>query len=391
MRSASKSNRRPIAGAADLRSLALQAALVLGIVALAWFLIDTTLANLRARGITTGFAFLFRPINMPIAHSWLEFVPGIHTYARALLIGILNTLTVSFIVIVAATVAGTLIGIARLSPNWLLARVCGAYVEMIRNVPVLLQLVFWYQMLLQLPSPRNAITVVEGLYISNRGIRYPTLIEAQGGGLALGAFALGCAVLVALVYLRNRFGSERLKSRSFLPAGVLLLAIGPAAVLYLSGTRISPDVPELRGFNFVGGSSLAPELSALVIGLSIYASAFVAEIVRAGILGVPKGQWEAAESLGLSRVKTLRKIVLPQALRIIVPPLTSEYLGITKNSSLAVAVGYPDLVAIVNTMISDTGQAVEGIAIIMAAFLTISLAVSALMNWYNRSVALVTR
>jgi general L-amino acid transport system permease protein len=391
MRLAFKSSQGPTAGAVNLRSLVLQATLVLGITALAWFLIDTTLANLRARGITTGFAFLFRPVNMPIAHSWLEFAPGIHTYARALVVGFLNTLTVSFIVIVVSTVAGTLIGIARLSPNWLLARTCGGYVELIRNVPVLLQLVFWYQMLLQLPGPRNAIMVAEGLYISNRGIRYPTFIETQGGDLALGAFALGCAILVALAYLRNRFGSEHTKTRSLFPAGVFLLATVPAAVLYFSGTHISPDVPALRGFNFVGGSSLAPELSALVIGLSIYASAFVAEIVRAGILGVPKGQWEASESLGLSRTQTMRKIVLPQAMRIIVPPLTSEYLGITKNSSLAVAVGYPDLVAIVNTMISDTGQAVEGIAIIMAAFLTISLAVSALMNWYNRSVALVTR
>jgi general L-amino acid transport system permease protein len=387
MSKGSKASHRHATGTIDLRSLALQAALVLAIASLAWFLIDTTLANLQARGITTGFAFLFRPVNMPLAHSWLEFLPGIHTYGRALVIGFLNTLTVSFIVIVVSTIAGTLIGIARLSPNWLLARTCGAYVEIVRNVPVLLQLVFWYQMLLQLPPPRNAIMVAEGLYISNRGIRYPGLIEIQGGGAAFGAFALGCALLVALAYRRSRIGGEH----SLVPAALVFLVAIPTAVLVASGTHVAADIPALRGFNFVGGSSLTPELSALVIGLSIYASAFVAEIVRAGILGVPQGQWEAAESLGLSRVQTLRKIILPQALRIIVPPLTSEYLGITKNSSLAVAVGYPDLVAIINTMISDTGQAVEGIAIIMAAFLTISLAVSALMNWYNRSVALVTR
>lgn len=375
--------------AIDLRSLAVQAVLVLGIAALAWFLIDTTLANLRARGITTGFAFLFRPVNMPIAHSWLAFVPGLHTYGRALFIGFLNTLTVSAVVIAVSTVFGTLIGIARLSPNWLLARTCGAYVEVVRNVPVLLQLVFWYQMLLQLPAPRGAIRLVEGLYISNRGIRYPTFIEIQGGGLAVGAFLLGFALLVAAAWLRRR--GDRIRNLSLVPAGLVLLVAVPIAVLFASGTHFAPDIPEMRGFNFAGGGTLTPELSALVIGLSIYASAFVAEIVRAGILGVPRGQWEAAESLGLGRAQTLRKIILPQALRIIVPPLTSEYLGITKNSSLAVAVGYPDLVAIINTMISDTGQAVEGIAIIMAAFLTISLSVSALMNWYNRSVALVAR
>jgi general L-amino acid transport system permease protein len=294
-------------------------------------------------------------------------------------------------VIAVSTVAGTMIGIARLSPNWLLSRTCGAYVEVIRNVPVLLQLVFWYQMLLQLPGPKNAIKLLDGLYVSNRGIRYPTWLDVQGGGIALGAFVLGCVVLGVLAHLRTKLADHDAKPRSlFWPGAVLLIAL-PAAVLYFSGTRLAPDIPELRGFNFVGGSSLTPELAALVIGLSIYTTAFIAEIVRAGILAVPQGQWEAADSLGLSRARTFRKIILPQALRIIVPPLTSEYLGITKNSSLAVAVGYPDLVAIMNTIISDTGQAVEGIAIIMAAFLTISLAVSALMNWYNRSVALVAR
>lgn len=376
---------------ADLRSLVFQGAVILGVAVLGWFLIETTLANLRARGITTGFAFLFRPINMPIAHSWLEFVPGFHTYGRAVVVGFLNTLTVSFFVIVVSTIAGTLLGIARLSPNWLLARTCGAYVEVIRNVPVLLQLVFWYQMLLQLPSPRNAIMIAEGLYISNRGVRYPSFIETQGGGAAVAAFALGGGLLVAIAWLRNRRTMAAQPKRSLAPAALLLLVAVPLGVLIVSGTRFVVDSPALRGFNFVGGSSLTPELAALVIGLSIYASAFVAEIVRAGIIGVPQGQWEAAESLGLSRFQTLRKVVLPQALRIIIPPLTSEYLGITKNSSLAVAVGYPDLVAIINTIISDTGQAVEGIAMIMAAFLTISLSVSALMNWYNRSVALVTR
>lgn len=391
MGSASKSSANGIGRAVDLRSLVLQAMLVLGVVALAWFLIDTTLSNLRARGITTGFAFLSRPINMPIAHSWLEFLPGVHTYGRALVIGFLNTLTVSFVVIVVSTVLGTLIGIARLSPNWLLSRTCGAYVEVIRNIPVLLQLVFWYQMLLQLPGPRNAVKVVDGLYISNRGVRYPTLFEVQGGGLAVGAFVLGCVALFFLARAHKRRAQESEKQRSLFWPGMILLVGLPVATLWLSGTVIAPDVPELRGFNFVGGASLTPELSALVIGLSIYTSAFVAEIVRAGILAVPQGQWEAADSLGLSRAQTLRKIILPQALRIIVPPLTSEYLGITKNSSLAVAVGYPDLVAIMNTIISDTGQAVEGIAMIMAAFMTISLSVSALMNWYNRSVALVSR
>ncbi|MEO3388135.1 ABC transporter permease subunit [Mesorhizobium sp. CAU 1741] len=375
----------------SLRSLALQAGLILAIACLAWFLVATTLANLQARGISTGFAFLFRPVNMPIAHSWLEFAPGVHTYGRAIFIGFLNTLTVSFVVIIISTIAGVFVGISRLSPNWLLARTCGAYVEVVRNVPVLLQLVFWYQLLLQLPGPRNAITIVDGLYVSNRGIRYPTFLAVEGGSLAASALLIGSVLIASFAYLRSRSERSRLRNVALLPASIVLVVSVPLFILLVSGTHISPDIPEMKGFNFSGGSSLTPELSALVIGLSIYASAFVAEIVRAGILGVPKGQWEAAESLGLNRSQTMRKIVLPQALRIIVPPLTSEYLGITKNSSLAVAVGYPDLVAIINTMISDTGQAVESIAIIMAAFLTISLSVSALMNWYNRRVVLVTR
>jgi general L-amino acid transport system permease protein len=273
----------------------------------------------------------------------------------------------------------------------LLARTCGSYVELVRNVPVLLQLVFWYQMLLQLPPPRGAIRILDGFYVSNRGIRYPTIIETDAGGLAVLTVLVGGILLGLIASQSSKFVSERIRSMSVGPFALLLLLGIPCLVLWAFGTRVSLEIPELRGFNFVGGGALTPELAALVIGLSIYASAFVAEIVRAGVLGVPRGQWEAAETLGLTPLQTLRKIVLPQALRIIIPPLTSEYLGITKNSSLAVAVGYPDLVAIINTMISDTGQAVEGIAIIMLAFLTISLSVSALMNWYNRSVALVTR
>ena len=383
---------RPATGDGDgrttaerLRSLLVQALIVVSILAAAVFLFETTLANLRARGIATGFDFLFRPVNMPIAHSWLSFVPGISTYGRAIAIGFINTLWVSFVVIAISTVIGTIVGISRLSPNWLLSRACGAYVEAVRNVPVLLQLVFWYQLLLQLPPPREALRVAEGLYVSNRGIRYPTF-EPQAGLLVALALLAGGA-LVWLLFRRGEGAMHRLVARWALPVAMLL---GFAAIAVYGGAG-AWSIPELKGFNFRGGSSLTPELSALVIGLTFYSSAFVAEIVRAGIQGVPKGQWEAAESLGLRKAATLRKIVLPQALRIIVPPLASEYLGIIKNSSLAVAVGYPDLVAVVNTMISDTGQGVEGVAIIMLAFLAISVSVSLLMNWYNARVALITR
>ena len=372
-----------------LRSLLLQAAIVFTVFAVMIFLVRTTLDNLETRGITTGFGFLFRPLNMPIAHSWLPFLPGVDTYGRAIVIGIINTLWISLLVIVGSTAIGTFIGVARLSPNWLLSRSCGAYVEAIRNMPVLLQLVFWYQLLLQLPPPRSAPEPITGFFISNRGIRYPAAELDTGSVLALLTLAACIAAAVAITLRRQPAAGRSPGLRRLLLAALVLLP--PAAVFLATGADPQWSVPQQKGFGFHGGGTLAPELTALALGLTIYASSFIAEIVRAGIEGVPKGQWEAAGSLGIRRSTTLRKVVLPQALRIIVPPLASEYLGIIKNSSLAIAVGYPDLVAIVNTMISDTGQAVEGVAIIMAAFLVISMAMSALMNWYNARVALAER
>ncbi|WP_105009727.1 amino acid ABC transporter permease [Rhizobium leguminosarum] len=371
-------------------SIVVQMLLILAVGGIGWFLVATTLGNLESRGVSTGFAFLWRIVSMPIANSWIEFTPGVHTYARALLIGLLNTLTVSAAVIIVSTAVGTFFGIARLSPNLLLAKSCGAYVEAVRNVPVLLQLVFWYQLILQLPAPRAAFKLADGFFISNRGIRYPSV----GDGTAVGIAGLTLlVVIIAFIFAAGlqRKGKIRFGRLLSLPIFLILAICLPVAAVLLSGQVTVPDVPVLKGLNFRGGATLTPELSALVIGLSVYTSAFVAEIVRAGILGVPSGQREAAMALGLGPIVTLRKVIMPQALRIIIPPLSSEYLGVIKNSSLAVAVGYPDLFAIVNSMISDTGQAVEGVTIIILAFLTISLAVSALMNWYNRSVALVTR
>lgn len=369
-----------------LRVLAVQALIVAAIAGIAWFLIATTLSNLNARGITTGFAFLRTPLAQPINHSWLTFTPGVDTYGRALFIGFLNTLTVSAVVIVLSTILGTAIGLSRLSGNWLLSRTAGAYVEATRNVPVLVQLVFWYQLLLQLPPPRGALDLGAGVFVSNRGIRVPTILLDGHVWLPLAA---GIAAAIVLPPLLRRAGLSR--SGGMWTLRLLLVVVPPLAAIWLTGAAPALDWPHLQGLNFRGGAALTPELSALVIGLTAYTSAFIAEIVRAGIQGVPAGQWDAARSLGLHRGTTVRKVVMPQALRIIVPPLASEYLGVTKNSSLAVAVGYPDIVALVNVAISDTGQAIEGIVIIMLAFLTISLAVSAFMNWYNRRVALVSR
>jgi His/Glu/Gln/Arg/opine family amino acid ABC transporter permease subunit len=246
------------------------------------------------------------------------------SYARALVVGLTNTLAVSIIGVGIATVLGTFIGLSRLSRNFLLRNAAAAYVEFMRNVPLLVQLFFWYAVITEgMPGPREALSPFPGFFISNRGIFFPTF----------------------------------------------------------SG------VPELQGFNFAGGGAISPEFAALLIGLATYTAAFIAEIVRAGVLAVHRGQTEAARALGLSRAQTTRLIVLPQALRVIVPPLTSQYLNLTKNSSLAVAIGYPDLVSIANTTMNQTGQAIEGIAIIMAVYLTISLSISAFMNWYNARIA----
>jgi general L-amino acid transport system permease protein len=365
-----------------------QAFVLLSIGALIWFLVDTTVDNLQARGISTGFGFLWRVTSLPIPNTWLAYTAGTSTYGRAIAIGLLNTITVSVLVIVLATVLGTIIGVARLSSSWLMSRAAGAYVEAMRNVPVLLHLLFWYQLLLKLPGPRRAFNPFTGVFISNRGIRYPSLEPDAALVWALVALTTG-AIIAALLTRANRMHAERIgRRRRIWPLALLCIVLPPLAVWQLTDAALTVVMPELAGFDIRGGGAMTPELSALVIGLTTYASAFVAEIVRAGIQGVPRGQREAASALGLRMAPTLRLVVLPQALRIIVPPLTSEYLGIIKNSSLAVAVGYPDLVAIVNSTMSDTGQAIEGVAIIMLAFLAISLALSLFMNWYNARVVL---
>ena len=307
------------------RGLLLQAALAAALLCGLGFLAWTTAQNLEARKIASGFAFLWREAGFEIGETGFFAYGAADSYLRALAIGLANTLRVAALGVFLATALGALLGLARLAPNWLLARLAGAYVETVRNVPLLVQLFFWYALISEiLPAPAEALNPLAGVFLSNRGIFFP------------------------------------------LPG----------------------DVPALSGFNFTGGAALSPEFAALLIGLTTYTAGFIAEIVRAGILSVPRGQLEAARSLGLARGDALRWVVLPQALRLIVPPMTSQFLNLTKNSSLAVAIGYPDLVSIANTTINQTGQAIEGVAVIMAVFLTISLSISAFMNWYNRRVAL---
>jgi general L-amino acid transport system permease protein len=366
--------------------------LVIGVVVLlAWYLIGNTNRNLASRHIATGFGFLGRVAGIPIGESLIPYDPAVNTYGRALLIGVLNTLKVSVIGIVLATILGTLIGIGRLSRNLLLSRLTAFYVETLRDIPLLLQLLFWYALLHTLPAPRQSLRVGSAVFLSNRGIRLPLLEWQPAHSWAALAFVVG-AVGTWLWRRHCRARQERTGRRPPLwPAALGLLVALPAIVWVALGAPFRLDLPVLRGFNFQGGGSVSPEFFALLLGLVIYTAAYIAEIVRSGIQAVPQGQWEAGGSLGLHRGAVLRLIVLPQALRVIVPPMTSQYLNLAKNSSLAVAIGYQDVVSIANTTLNQTGQAIEGIAYIMAVYLTISLSISVFMNWYNARVALVER
>lgn len=356
----------------------------------AWFLISNTLHNLQVRNISTGFGFLDREAGFAIGETPIAYNPA-DTYGRAIWVGVLNTLRAAVLGIILATILGTIIGVGRLSKNWLIAKVCSAYVELMRNVPLLLQLFFWYALITEnMPGPRQAYNPLPGVFISNRGLKVPGL-EGSSMDWILGGLALA---IVATIVLAHWAKKRQEATGQIFPLGraALGLFIGLPIVGWLvSGASLTLNMPELKGFNFSGGLTMSPEFAALLAGLVIYTAAFIAEVVRSGIQSVNRGQWEAADSLGMSRARVLRLVILPQALRVIVPPMTSQYLNLTKNSSLAVAIGYPDIVSVVNTIMNQTGQAIEGILIIMAAYLTVSLSISIFMNWYNKRIALVER
>ena len=374
-----------------LRALLYQIVVAAAVGGLVWYLVSNTVANLAARNIATGFGFLDRQAGFGIGETLIPYSAA-DTYFRALLVGLVNTLRVSVLGIVLATIIGTIIGVARLSSNWLMARLAAGYVELFRNIPLLLQLFFWYAVITEiLPGPRQALQLLPGVFASNRGVRIPVPGESAAYDYAAAGFALAVLLAVVLhVWSRRR----RDAGRSPLPTGWFSLGLFvalPGLGWLVSGAPLVWDVPKLQGFNFTGGASLSPEFTALLLGLVIYTAAFIAEIVRSGILAIGRGQREAAQALGLTERQSLRLVILPQALRIIVPPLTSQYLNLTKNSTLAVAIGYPDLVSVAGTTLNQTGQAIEAIAIIMLVFLTISLSISLFMNWYNRRIALVER
>jgi general L-amino acid transport system permease protein len=388
-----KPTRAPIWNDPNARAIFYQVVIVGAVVALGWYLVHNTLENMARQGIAGGWGFLEREAAFEISpdEQMIPYSPA-DTYARAFLVGVLNTFRAAIVGIVFATLLGTVIGIARLSSNWIVRKLALLYVELFRNVPLLLQLFFWWAWLREAtPGPRQAWHLMPGVFLSNRGLVYPVPLHDPAYhwmGLAL---LVGIAATVALKRWAKRRQEATGQPFPTIWAGIGLVLGLPLVVFLLAGAPLAWSTPELKGFNFAGGSSITPEFTALVVGLVTYTAAFIAEIVRGGIQAVPWGQSEAAGAIGLTRTQALRLVILPQALRIIVPPMTSQYLNITKNSSLAVAIGYPDLVSIANTTINQTGQAVEGIALIMAIYLTISLSISLFMNWYNRWVALVER
>ena len=373
---------------ARFRAYLFQILLVAGVVLLAGYLVANTLANLGNRNINTGFAFLGSRAGFSIGETVIDFV-STDPYSRAILVGLLNTCKVSLLAIVASTVLGTVIGIARLSSNWILARFASIYVEAVRNVPLLLQLLVWYTLLTDaLPHNRHAWNPLSGVFISNRGLFCAWPVWDTGYLWAIAGAAIG---IVAAVVLGRAMERRRERTGETFPsvwAGLGIVAALSILGWGLGGVPTAMDVPVLNGLNYRGGQEITPEFLALGIGLSIYTAGYIAEIVRSGILSVPRGQPEAAATLGMRPSMTMSLIILPQALRVIVPPVTSWYLNTVKNSSLAVAIGYPDLVSVTNTAINQTGQAIEGIAIIMGAYLVLSLTISAFMNWYNKRIAL---
>ncbi len=375
----------------DKRAILYQIGTVLLVALLAWYLVSNITQNLERQSIATGFDFLNKDASFEIGETLIEYSAA-DKYSKALFVGFLNTLYVSFIGVVLTLILGTTIGVARLSSNWLLSKIAAIYIEVFQDIPILIQLFFWYAMFYEmLPHPRQALNPVDGLFICNRGIIFG--IPASHPAYQYMAVAL-ILVGIAIYFIKKWAKKRQEKSGKPFPVfmvSVLLIIGVPALTWLFSGAPTEMNVPALKGFNFKGGVSVSPEFMALLLGLVLYTAAFVAEVVRAGIQSVSKGQTEAAIAIGLKPAHVLNLVILPQALRVIIPPLTSQLLNLTKNSSLAVAIGYPDFVSVAGTAINQTGQAIEGIMLIMAVYLFFSLSTSAFMNWYNKRIALVER
>jgi general L-amino acid transport system permease protein len=376
--------RRALGGRAGWGGFALQMVFVAVLAWIGYEIVANARGNLETQHIASGFGFMSGTAGFGVSQTLIPYSET-DTYTRVFLVGLLNTLVVAAVGIFFSTMIGFLVGLGRLSPNWLVSRISGGYVELVRNLPLLFQILFWYLAVLStLPSPRQSVSIFGSAFLNNRGLVIPKPIGHEG--LAAFMIAIAVAIIGCLVL---RFYSRRTLFQSgrmlIIWPYVIGLLIGlPLAAIFIFGIPVTFEMPVLRGFNFSGGFRVIPEFVALTLALSTYTAAFIAEVVRAGILSVHKGQMEAGSSLGLSRGLTLRLIVVPQALRVILPPLTNQYLNLTKNSSLAVAIGYPDLVSVfAGTTLSQTGQAIEIIAITMGVYLLISLITSAIMSVYG--------
>jgi general L-amino acid transport system permease protein len=374
----------------DVRALALQGALLAVVLALGFFLFSNVQTNMAARGLQLGFGFLERSAGIPIGEYLIAYTPA-DSYARALTVGLLNTLRVAVIGCAITTVLGVFLGVLRLSDNPLLSGLVGGYIELVRNTPVVLQLVFWLVVFQQLPHVREALNPLPGVYLSQRGLKIPSIEWNTGLQMMLLGVAFALAACAATVRRARAHQAKTGEIKRVWHFCLGHLALIPWAMSMAASEPVTVSMPELMGFNFRGGAELSPEFAALTTGLVVYTAAFVAEIVRSGIQAIGKGQWEAARAVGLSNGRIMHLVILPQALRVIVPPLTSQYLNLTKNSSLAIVIGYQDLFSVSNTSINQTGQAIEVIFIMMSVYLGLSLLTSAGMNWYNARVALKER
>ena len=375
-----------------VRSIAYQALTIVLFLLFVAYIVNNAATNLARQGIASGFGFLDTTAGFDIGFTLIDF-SAVSSYGRAFVVALLNTLLVASVGCVLATIVGFLLGIARLSTNWLVARLATVYIETVRNIPLLLQLLFWYfAVLAALPVPRNALSVADVVFLTVRGLIVPRPIFGEGALAVVVVFLLAIIATVIIARWARRRREETGQPFHTVLTGLGLIVVLPVLVFLALGAPVSFEFAEMGRFRLQGGLSLKPEFVALLLGLTIYTAAFIAEIVRAGILSVSHGQVEAAHALGLRGGHTLRLVVIPQALRVIIPPLTSQYLNLTKNSSLAVAIGYPEVTAVVaGTILNQTGQAVEAILMTMAVYLTLSLTISLFMNWYNKRKALVER
>ena len=387
------SSRTSIAWWRDERKRAIiwQALVVAALIAVLAFIVVNMISNLRRLGVPLGFDFLDSPAGFAISFSMIPINLESHI-GRLIIVGIINTLLASAISIVLATVLGFIIGVMRLSRNFLISRLAAVYIEIVRNVPVLVQLLFWYVAIVKLfHSVRQSINLGDIMFFSNRGIYMPRPVPQDDLGAVVIALLVGIGIAV---WIKRWAAKRQMETGQLFPAisvGIAIIVVLPVLAGLMLGNPVAWELPELKGFNFQGGLVMQPELATLVIGLSVCTAAYIAEIVRGGIVAISHGQSEAAHALGLKSTWTLRLVIIPQALRVIVPPLTSQYLNIAKNTTLAGAIGYPDLFSIIGTSLNQTGRAVENIAILMAFFLALSLLISLVMNWYNRRIALVER